>query len=309
MQSTIFVFYNTHFFCRGSLIIGFLNVQTSASRCCLPSPGDAERWLLHMSQFDEFGEPNGSPTDVESMMVGVMFYGEVGIRWALENPVTFKGAAITSGKLPLIFGHWEGIYSYITPFSNDRRGRPTFFVVELSYIHAKIVWLSVGLKLRNFWRQGGHVWPVQKVTMNSSLAGWRVEIYCKELEHCANICHITWSLPSGFLSMKCNYSFSLIFRWSQAIHLPCKRGFMTAFSMVNFHQQKLPLFVQHDPKEFVISWSCFRCKFFGAKTQLMMLQLGNVACLGPMDARTVWREFGGFGSETCWISFCLNLIP
>lgn len=60
--------------------MGFFNVQTSASRCCQKSPGDAERWLLHMSQFDEFGEPNGSPTQVDDGMVGVMFYGEVGVR-------------------------------------------------------------------------------------------------------------------------------------------------------------------------------------------------------------------------------------
>lgn len=71
--------------------MGFFNVQTSASRCCQKSPGDAERWLLHMSQFDEFGEPNGSPTQVDDGMVGVMFYGEVGVRWALENQLPLRG--------------------------------------------------------------------------------------------------------------------------------------------------------------------------------------------------------------------------
>ena len=85
-----------------------------------------------------------------------------------------------------------------------------------------------------------------------------------------------------------------------------QKRFLTAFSVVNSFQQKLPSFVQHDPKEFVISWSCFRCKFFGAKTQLMMLQLGNVACLGPMDARTVWREFvEGFGIDRNMLNIIL----
>lgn len=60
--TTIFfveVFFNHRFFQR-----------QRPCRCCLPSPGDAERWLLHMSQFDEFGEPNRKPNGKSSRWLG-----------------------------------------------------------------------------------------------------------------------------------------------------------------------------------------------------------------------------------------------
>lgn len=75
MQSTIFV--SATIFFVDVFFHGFFNVFVAVVAAM--SPGDAERWLLHMSQFDELGEPVG---DV---------YGEVGVRWALENQLPLRG--------------------------------------------------------------------------------------------------------------------------------------------------------------------------------------------------------------------------
>lgn len=106
--------------------------------------------------------------------------------------------------------------------------------------------------------------------------------------------------------MKRNYSFSLMADDRKQFTFLAKEVLWLLFLWSILFNKKLPSFVQHDPKEFVISWSGrFPAGFFSVqKTQLMMLQLDNVACLGPMDARTNReRVFGGVWNRSQHVEY------
>lgn len=125
------------------------------------------------------------------------------------------------------------------------------------------------------------------------------------------VCH--WSLPSGFLSMKCNYSLSLMADDRKQFTLLAKEVFWLLFLWSIFINKNCPSSYNMIQKS---SWFhgqvdfqrvFFRCKNSTHDVPTWQCRLPGADGCKDQQGERIWKGLEAIA--TCWISFCLNLIP